>query len=63
MIFDNATERIHREAQAMYQVVQDSQANHLYRFSFLLEPEIVPESIIYQISLDSRIVDTGSLTE
>ena len=63
MIFDNATERIHREAQAMYQVVQDSQDNHLYRFSFLLEPEIVPESIIYQVSLDSRIVDTGSLTE
>lgn len=63
MIFDNATERIHREAQAMYQVAQDSQDNHLYRFSFLLEPEIVPESIIYQISLDSRIVDTGSLTE
>lgn len=61
--FDNATERIHREAQAMYQVVQDSQDNHLYRFSFLLEPEIAPESIIYQISLDSRIVDTGSLTE
>lgn len=63
MIFDNATERIHREAQAMYQVAQDSQDNYLYRFSFLLEPEIVPESIIYQISLDSRIVDTGSLTE
>lgn len=63
VLFDNATERIHREAQAMYQVVQDSQDNHLYRFSFLLEPEIAPESIIYQISLDSRIVDTRSLTE
>ena len=63
MIFDNATERIHREAQAMHRVVQDSQDNYLYRFSFLLEPEIAPESIIYQISLDSRIVDTGSLTK
>ena len=63
VLFDNATERIHREAQAMYQVVQDSQDNYLYRFSFLLEPEIASESIVYQISLDSRIVDTGSLTQ
>ena len=63
IIFGNATERIHREAQAIHQVVQNSQDNYLYRFSFLLEPEIAPESIIYQISLDSRIVDTGSLTE
>ena len=56
--FDNATERIHREAQAMYQAAQDSQGNHLYRFSFFLNQEVAPESIIYQISLDSRIVDT-----
>ena len=63
VIFDNATERPYREAQAMFQIAQDSQDSFLYRFSFLLEPEIAPESITYQISLDSRIVDTGSLTE
>ena len=63
VIFDNAIERPYREAQAMYQVAQDSQDSFLYRFSFLLEPEIAPESITYQILLDSRIVDTGSLTE
>ncbi len=63
VLSDNAIERPYKEAQAMYQVTQDSQNSYLYRFSFLLEPEIAPESIIYQISLDSRIVDTGSLIE
>ena len=63
MRFDNKVERLYREAQAMHQITQDTQGNRLYRLSFLLEPEIAPESIIYQISLDSRIVDTGSLTE
>ncbi|RKU18769.1 hypothetical protein C6503_08935 [Candidatus Poribacteria bacterium] len=63
MIFDSKIERLYREAQAMYQIKQDRQGSHLYRFSFLLEPEIAPESVTYQISLDSRIVDTGSLTE
>ena len=63
MHFDNKIERLYREAQAMYQITQDAQNSRLYRFSFLLEPEITPESVTYQISLDSRIVDTGSLTE
>ena len=61
--FDNKVERPYSEAQAMYQITQDAQNSRLYRFSFLLEPEITPESITYQISLDSRIVDTGSLTK
>ena len=63
MHFDNKIDRLYSEAQAMYQITQDAQSKRLYRFSFLLEPEIVPESVTYQISLDSRIVDTGSLTE
>ncbi|MDE0423613.1 MAG: hypothetical protein OXN25_01955 [Candidatus Poribacteria bacterium] len=63
MLHNNKAEQLYREAQAMYQVTRDAQDNHLYRFSFLLEPEIEPESIRYQISLDSRIVDTGTLTE
>ena len=63
MRFDNKVERLYRETQAMYQITQDTQGSRLYRLSFLLEPEIAPESVIYQISLDSRIVDTGSLTE
>ncbi|MXV75528.1 hypothetical protein F4Z99_14810 [Candidatus Poribacteria bacterium] len=63
ILFDNKVERLYRETQAMYQITQDMQGSHLYRLSFLLEPEIAPESVIYQISLDSRIVDTGSLTE
>ena len=63
MRFDNKVERLYKESQAMYQITQDARDSHLYRFSFLLEPEIIPESVIYQISLDSRIVDTGSLTE
>ena len=63
VLVDGKAEQLYREAQAMYQVTQDSQNNHLYRFSFLLEPEIEPESVVYQISLDSRIVDTGTLTE
>ena len=63
MLFDNKVERLYRETQAMYQITQDVQGSYLYRLSFLLEPEIAPESVIYQISLDSRIVDTGSLTE
>lgn len=63
MLFDSKVERPYREAQAMSQIIQDVQGIHLYRLSFLLEPEIAPESVIYQISLDSRIVDTGPLTE
>ena len=63
MHFDNKIDRLYSEAQPMSQITQDAQSRHLYRFSFLLEPEIAPESVTYQISLDSRIVDTGSLTE
>ena len=63
MLFDSKVERPYREAQAMSRIIQDVQGSHLYRLSFLLEPEIAPESVIYQISLDSRIVDTGSLSE
>lgn len=63
MLFDSKVERPYREAQAMSRIIQDVQGIHLYRLSFLLEPEIAPESVIYQISLDSRIVDTGPLTE
>ena len=63
MLFDNRVGRLYKEAQAMHPVIPESQDGHLYRFSFLLDPEVAPESVIYQISLDSRIVDTGSLTE
>ena len=63
VLVDGKVEQLYRESQTMYQVTQDSQNNHLYRFSFLLEPKIEPESVVYQISLDSRIVDTGMLTE
>ena len=63
MLFDSKVERPYREAQAMSRIIQDVQGIPVYRLSFLLEPEIAPESVIYQISLDSRIVDTGSLTE
>ena len=59
--FDNKVERLYKEAQAMSRITQDSRDRHLYRFSFLLEPEIAPESVIYQISLDSQMIDTGSL--
>lgn len=61
MLFDNNIERLYREAQAMYPITQEG--SHLYRFSFLLEPEISPESVIYQISLDSRTAVTSSLIE
>ena len=61
MISDGRTERLYREAQAMYLITQDLQNNRLYRFSFLLEPEIAPKSVIYRVSLDSRLVGTGSL--
>ena len=61
VLSDNAMERNYKETQAMYPVAQDSQHGYRYRFSFLLGPEIAPDSIIYQISLNSRIVDTGSL--
>ncbi|MYC78619.1 hypothetical protein F4X10_22875 [Candidatus Poribacteria bacterium] len=57
----NRTERLYQEAQPMYLITQDLQDNRLYRFSFLLEPEIAPKSVIYQVSLDSRSVGTGSL--
>lgn len=63
MLHNNKAEQLYREAQAMYQVTRDAQDNHLYRFSFLLEPGIEPKSVVYQISIDSRIVDTGTLTE
>ena len=57
----NNLERLHQESQAMYPVLSDSPNNRMYRFSFRLDPEIAPESVTYQISLDSRIVDTRSL--
>ena len=60
---NSGVEQLYREAQAMYQVAQDSQNTGLYRFSFLLEAEIEPGSVVYQISLDSRLVDTGTLIE
>ena len=63
MLFDNKVERLYREAQAMYQVAQNPENSRLYRFTFLLEPEIEPESVVYQISLDSRLVDTRTLIE
>ena len=63
MLSDNKSERLYRESQAMYLITQDLQDSRLYRFSFLLEPEIAPKSVTYQISLDSRPVGTGSLTE
>lgn len=63
MLHNTKAEQLYREAQVMYPVTRDAQDNHLYRFSFLLETEIDPESVVYQISLDSRIVDTGTLTE
>ena len=54
----NNAERLHQEAQAMYPVTPDSPSNRMYRLSFRLDPEIAPESVTYQISLDSRIVLT-----
>lgn len=63
MLSENQVERLYQEAQTMHLITQDQQESRLYRFSFLLEPEILPESVIYQISLDSRHVGTGSLTE
>ena len=63
MLHNTKAEQLYREAQVMSPVTRDAQGNHLYRFSFLLEPEIEPEFVVYQISLDSRIVDTGTLTE
>lgn len=63
MLLDGKAEQLYKEAQAMYQVRVNAQNSQLYRFSFLLGPEIVPESVAYQISLDSRLVDTGMLIE
>ena len=63
MLSDSKTERLYREAQTMYLITQNPQDNRLYRFSFLLEPEIAPKSVVYQVSLDSRLVGTGSLTD
>ena len=63
MLSEGKSERLYREAQPMYLITQGSQDNRLYRFSFLLEPEIAPKSVIYQVSLDSRPVGTGSLTD
>lgn len=61
MRVENNVERLHQESQAMYRVAPDAPNNSMYRFSFRLDPEIAPESITYQISLDARIVDTRSL--
>ncbi len=58
MRVENNIERLHQESQAMYPVTPDSQNNYMYRLSFRLDPEIAPESVTYQISLDSRIVLT-----
>ena len=63
VILNGGAEQLYREEQTMYRVVKDSQDSDLYRFSFLLEPGIAPESVVYQISLDSRLVDTGTLIE
>ena len=63
VVLNGGAEQLYKEEQAMYQVAQDSQDSQLYRFSFLLEPGIEPESVVYQISLDSRLVDTGTLIE
>lgn len=63
MLFDSKAEQLYREAQAMHQVTQNSQNSRLYRFTFLLEPEIEPRSVVYQILLDARLVDTGTLIE
>ena len=57
----NNVERLHQESQAMYPVTPDSPNDRMYRLSFRLDPEIASESVTYQISLDSRIVDTRSL--
>ena len=63
VILNSGVEQLYKEEQTMSQVVQDSQNSGLYRFSFLLEPGVEPESVVYQISLDSRLVDTGTLIE
>ena len=63
MLLNGKAEQVYREAQAMYQVTGNAQSNGLYRFSFLLDREIEPESVAYQISLDSRLVDTRMLIE
>ena len=63
ILHDSKAEQLYRDTQAMSKVKRDAQDNDLYRFSFLLEPEIEPKSVVYQISLDSRIVDTGTLRE
>ena len=63
ILHDSKAEQLYREAQAMYPVKRYAQNNDLYRFSFLLTSEIEPTSVVYQISLDSRIVDTGTLSE
>ena len=63
MLSDSKTERLYQEAQTMYLITQDLQDNRLYRFSFLLEPEIEPKSMIYEVSLDSRPVGRGTLTD
>ena len=63
MLSDTRGERLYQEAQAMSLITQSVQESRLYRFTFLLEPGIVPSAVIYQISLDSRPVGTGVLTE
>ena len=62
-ILNSGVEQLYREEQAMYQVIQDPQDSQLYRFSFLLEPGIIPASVVYRITLASRLVDTGTLIE
>jgi len=59
---ENNVERPYQESQAMYRVSLDSQDSRMYRLSFRLDSEVAPESLTYQISLESRIVDTKSLT-
>ena len=63
MLLDGKVEQLYREEQAMYQVTVNAQNNRLYRFSLLLDPGIEPKSVAYQISLDSRLVDTRTLIE
>ncbi len=63
ILSQGSTERLYMDAQPLRLVTQAQQDNRLYRFSFLLEPEIAPRDVTYQISLESRTVYTGTLTD
>jgi len=63
LLSDNGREQLYSEAQPMSPITRDSGEIYLYRFSFLLEPEITPESVKYQISLDDQVIDIGELVE